>query len=248
MRATTWVLSLLLLAAGAAAEPVERLAIVDRAIAFHGGDLYRSSTTELDVCSKSGCFHVRARVDGGRYDYVVSGTSGRTELKVRSTNDGVEAWRDGRPVEIADDGQSYRDFAMARIYFCFLPYRLNDPSVFKEDLGIVDWNGRKLHKVKVTFTPGSSTDAGDQYLYWLDPDSGRVEQFAYSYHTGEAGLRFRRAIDHRRVGGILFFDQENFGVEGDGLSVDRIDPSYVEKSMRHVSTVRLENVRVEALR
>ncbi|MEM7354192.1 MAG: hypothetical protein AAF657_25535, partial [Acidobacteriota bacterium] len=41
-----------------AAEPVERLEIVDRAIAYHGGELYRTTATELDLCSKSGCFDI----------------------------------------------------------------------------------------------------------------------------------------------------------------------------------------------
>jgi hypothetical protein len=59
-------------------------------------------------------------------------------------------------------------------------------------------------------------------------------------------LRFRRATDHRRVGGILFFDQENLGAEGEGLRVDQIDPAFVAERMRHVSTIRLKNIRVVA--
>ncbi|MEE8523296.1 MAG: DUF6503 family protein [Thermoanaerobaculia bacterium] len=236
----------LLVAGPALAEPQprERLPIVDRAIAFHGGELYRSSTTELDLCSKSGCFHVRATIDGGRYEVTVAGKSGGRDVEVRMTNDSVEVRQDGEPVDVAGDEQRHRDFAMARVYFPFLPYRLNDPGVFKQDLGIVDWNGRRLHKVKVTFTLGSSTDADDEYMYWLDPDTGRVELFAYSYRSGGPGLRFRRAFGHRRIGGILFFDQENYGVEGGGLGVDDVGPSFVEEKMRRVSTVRLENIRV----
>ncbi len=229
-----------------AAEPVKRLPIVDQAIAFHGGDLYRHSTSELDICSKSGCFHLRVRVDGGAYDYRVEGDVRGGRLEVRSTNDTLEAWRDGEPVAIEPGKeQSYRDWAMARVYFPFLPFRLNDPSVLKQDLGPVDWQGRTLHRVKVTFEAESSTDAGDEYMYWLDPETGRVELLAYSYLTDDGGLRFRRAVNHRRVGGILFFDQENLGVEGEGLTVDRIDPAYVAAEMRHISTLRLQNIRVK---
>ena len=248
MRDWVHILSLagLLIAGPAMAEPqpAQRLPIVDRAIAFHGGDVYESSTTELDLCSKSGCFHVRSTVDGGRYEHTVSGKSRSQDVEVRITNDAVEVHQDGKPVDVRGDEQRRRDFVMARVYFAFLPYRLNDPGVFKRDLGIVDWEGRRLHKVKVTFTPGSSTDADDEYMYWLDPETGRVELFAYSYRSGGPGLRFRRAVGHRRIGGLLFFDQENYGVEGDGLRVDDIDPSFVDERMRHVSTVRLEEVRV----
>ncbi len=232
----------------AAPEPQARLDIVDRAIAYHGGDLYRHSQTELDVCSKSGCFHVTARVDGDRWAYTVSGKSGDSQLEVRSADDGLTVIRNGAE-EVVEPGdeQRRRDWAMARVYFCFLPFRLNDPSVLKQDLGIVDWDGRKLHKVKVTFEAGTSTDADDEYMYWFDPETARLELFAYSYDSGGGGLRFRRAVGHRRIGGILFFDQENLGADGPGLSVDAIDADYVRDKMRQVSTVRLERIRVEPL-
>jgi hypothetical protein len=244
----TAILSLPALPASAA-EPVERLEIVDKAIAFHGGELYRASETELDVCSLSGCFHVRALVDGDRFDYEVSGKAGRRERRVRWTGEELARWEDGAPAAVEPgDAQGLRDWVMARVYFAFLPYRLNDPSVFKEDLGRETWDGRELHKVKVTFAPGSSTDAEDEYLYWFDPESGRVEQFAYSFQGRPGGLRFRRAVNHRRVGGVLFSDQENLGVEGDKWRVDEITPSFVEGKMRTVSVVRFENVEVRPLR
>ncbi|MEM7585700.1 MAG: DUF6503 family protein [Acidobacteriota bacterium] len=227
-------------------EPVRRLEIVDRAIAFHGGDLYTSRATRLDLCSKSGCFQVDAAMDGDRFDYRVRRETEETRLEVRSTNETLEVWRDGVQVEIeAARAQGYRDWAMARVYFCFLPFRLNDPSVLKQDLGLVEWQGRKLHKVKVTFDAGSSTDASDEYVYWFDPESARLEYFAYSYDDNGGGLRFRRAVNHRRVGGILFFDQENLGSEDAELSVDALDAEVVHDRLRQISTVRLENIRVE---
>lgn len=227
---------------------VERLEIVDRAIEHHGGALYRHSATSLGVCSKSGCFDLWVKVDGDRTEYEVTGKVRAGERRVRATPERVEHWIDGEMVPVEPGGeQVLRDWAMARIYFPFLPYRLNDPSVFKQALGSETWDGRALDKVKVTFAAGSSTDADDQYMYWFDPETGRVEMLAYSFHTGDGGLRFRRATNHRRVGGILFFDQENLGADGPGLSVDQIDPAFVAERMRPISTVRLENIRVEPL-
>ncbi len=233
---------------GQDAVPQSRLEIVDRAIEHHGGEIYRHSETELDLCSKSGCFHVVARMDGDEWAYTVSGKSRGSHQEVISTHDRLTVWRDGSEVPVAADReQGFRDWAMARVYFCFLPFRLNDPSVLKQDLGLVDWDGRSLHKVKVTFEAGSSTDAGDQYMYWFDPETARLEYLAYSYDDNGGGLRFRRAVRHRRIGGLLFFDQENFGADGPGLSVDMIDAAFVRDSMRHVSTVRLEEIQVQPL-
>ena len=248
LRWLPWLLALVpAVALGESSAPL-RLAIVERSIEHHGGDLYRHSETALDLCSKSGCFQVVARVDGDRWAYTVTGKSGGSKRRVVSSHDALEVWRDGDTEAVpAEEEQRYRDWAMARVYFCFLPYRLGDPSVRQQDLGLVDWDGRQLHKVKVTFEPGSSTDAGDEYLYWFDPETARLEYLAYSYDDNGGGLRFRRAVNHRRVNGLLFFDQENHGANGPGLSVDDIDPDYVRDSMRHVSTVRLESIRVEPL-
>lgn len=230
-----------------AEDKVERLSIVDRAIEHHGGALSSGSVTELETCSLSGCSSVRATVDGGLFEYVVRGKVRDAERRVRATNDEVELWLDGRPVPVAGhEAQAMRDWAMARVYFAFLPYRLNDPGVWKEDLGLETWEGRDLHKVKVSFTPESSTHADDEYLYWFDPETAELVQFAYSYSTSNEGLRFRRLFNARRVGGILFADQENWGVEGPGLSVDLMTPEYVA-GLRRVSTVELRNVSVGPL-
>ncbi len=231
----------------ASVQPTARVPIVERSISYHGGERYEHSQTDLRMCSKSGCYDVQARVEGGLYRYDVTGTvSGRTR-RVQSSNDHVEMWVDGKATPIPSDRVSaVRDWAMARVYFCFLPFRLDDPSVHQEDLGLESWRGRALHKVKVTFAAGSSTDAEDEYLYWFDPETGRLEQLAYSFAGRPGGLRFRRATNYRRIGDILFFDQLNFGIEGDHYSVDQIDPTFIQQ-MDHVSTVELFDIKVEVL-
>lgn len=251
-RSTILTLMIALLALGCATtargEKVARLPIVDQAIAHHGGDRYTSSETSYESCSKSGCSQVRARVDGGVFSFTVEGPTANGPRRVHMTNDTTAVWLDGLPrVLDADLAQRRRDWAMQRVYFAFLPFRLNDPDVWKEDLGLETWGDRQLHRVRISFSPGSSTDADDTYAYWFDPETGAVVFFAYRYAGDPGGIRFRRAIDPRRVGGILFFDQENYGAEGDALGVDMITPSFAE-GLRLVSTVRFVNVVIEDLR
>lgn len=254
-RSTGWISSLLLIAALAvgsgqravSADDRERLEIVDRAIEFHGGARYLDSRTRLELCSKSGCYEVSATVQGGWYEHRVEGPYRGGVREVLIGNQRVLHWQNGKEMPVGPDDESrLRDWVMARVYFCFLPYRLGDDSVIQEDLGLERWAGRELHKVKVTFVPGSSTDAEDEFLYWFDPTSGRLEQFAYSFVGSPGGLRFRRPFNYRRIGGILFFDQANLGAAGDDLRVEQIDPEFVA-SMRRVSTIELENITVEAL-
>jgi hypothetical protein len=233
----------------AGGESVLRSPIVDRAIEYHGGSRFDAGRTTFDVCSKAGCATVVVEMNRGRFVYDVTAAAGAGKRRVRSTNDSVELWEQDRsvPIEGTRRSQQLRDWAMERVYFNFLPYRLNDPSVYKEDLGEESWGGRALHKIKVTFEPGSSTSASDEFLYWFDPDTARLELFAYSYDVNGGGLRFRRLFNYRRVGGILFFDQQNWGVEGADLSVDLVTEEFVDASMRRVSTVEVRNIGVEAL-
>ena len=223
----------------------QRADIVDRAIEYHGGDRFRESRTQLELCSKPGCYEVSAAIQGGLYEFRVRGPYRGGERVVLVTNDRVRHWQDELEVEVPPDRRAaLRDWAMGRVYFCFLPFRLNDDSVIKEDLGLEEWSGRNLHKVKVTFAPGTSTDSEDQFLYWFDPSSGRLEQFAYSFVGRPGGLRFRQLSNFRRVGGLLFFDQENWGAAGDALTVDEISPAFVA-TMEKISSVELRNIQVD---
>jgi hypothetical protein len=167
-------------------------------------------------------------------------------------------WEGGaaKPVPPEDEARRRR-FVSARVYFAFLPYRLNDPGVEKLDFGIVDWEGRRLHKVRIRFGGGPRAAGGDEgaetaqtsdeYMYWLDPESGEVVYFAYDFVGEPNGIRFRRAFNPRRIGGILFFDQENLGLDGDGLDVGAIDPRFVAERLKPISKVELSRIEVRPI-
>ena len=135
-----------------------------------------------------------------------------------------------------------------RMYFLFLPYKLNDPGTFKEDQGLEEWNGRQLHRVRVTFAAGSSDGADSAYVYWFDPETARLEQFAYDYSDG-TGLRFRTLRNYRRVGGLLFYDADNYGLNtrDGGLTVDDVTPAYAAAELPLVSRIEHRDVDVERL-
>ena len=224
------------------------LPILDKAIEFHGGALYEHSVTSLTISSLSGTFDIVARIDGGLFDYTVTGKVGtdpQIERRVRLTNTTVQRWDDGVEVELDEQtAQQARNFVNARVFFPFLPHSLAGVDAFQEDLGLETWTGRSLHKVKVTFRAGTSTDAGDSYIFWFDPESGRVEQFGYDF---AGGLRFRQATEFTRAGGMLFSDQENYAIDGERIPVDVLTPEYVDENMELLSVVKISNISVEPL-
>jgi hypothetical protein len=231
-------------AAVARAEGVESVQeLVDRSIALHGGELFGRSETSLRISSLSGTFSLTSRVNDGLFDHRVERGHGEEKHVVRVTNDGVSLIAGSHESAVSgEEAERLRSFVFARIYFPFLPYRLNDPGVRKFDQGLESWDGRALRRVKVTFEKGE----GDEYLFWFDPKSARLERFAYSFQTGKGGIRFRRAANFRRVGGILFYDTENFGLSGKGLSVDTISPSRLA-DMERISMVEVGDIRVRRL-
>ncbi len=237
-----------------AEEPRELPPIVAKAIELHGGDRYESTESAFDIASRSGTFRVEVRRDGGLYRQVVEADTPEGRRRVTVTNDAVELSIDGRTRPVPEsEAQRWRDHVAARVWFPYLPYGLAGDGVYTHDLGLEEWplpageGTRELHKVKVTFQPGSSTEADDEYLFWFDPETGRLEQLAYSF---DGGLRFRTAKSFRRVGGILFADHENHGIdfeEGESRSVDEITPAMVKEEMEHISTVELRGIDVREI-
>ncbi|MCY4074173.1 MAG: hypothetical protein OXH04_01940 [Acidobacteria bacterium] len=221
--------------------------IVARSIAYHGGPLYASSRMSMTITSLSGSFGIEAMRDGGSFEYIVTNPArgDRPERRVRLTNDGVTEWIGGVESELdAEAERRATAFVNARVFFPLLPYTLNGGDIHFEDRGLDRWAGRDLHRVRVSFTPGTSNDADDAYTFWFDPETGRVEQFGYDFDNG---LRFRRATSFERVNGVLFSDQDNYAVDGGKIPVDTLTPDYVVGNMRLLSEVRISDVTVEPL-
>ncbi|MCY3931167.1 MAG: hypothetical protein OXH70_05580 [Acidobacteria bacterium] len=227
----------------------DRLDIVDRAIEHHGGELFEHSRVRLTVASRSGSFDVDSTTDGDRFEYVIRASAGDDQREYRRDNAALEVTESGESMDM-DEREQVRaeSYVNQRMYFLFLPYKLNDPGTFKEDQGLEEWNGRQLHRVRVTFEPDSSAGADSAYIYWFDPETARLEQFAYDYSAG-TGLRFRTLRNYRRIGGLLFYDADNYGLNtpDGGLTVDDITPAYVEEELPLVSRVELRDVDVESL-
>jgi hypothetical protein len=233
------------------AAPSAHHSLVERAVAYHGGDRYEASETTMTITSANGSFDLRVRRQAGLYEIEVTGAmADGTPRRAVLTNDTVREWRGGVELALDEEGAARaRRFVQARVWFPFLPYGLLGEAVRHEDQGHERWGEQTLRRVKVTFAAVPGEKPPDEYAFWLDPETGRVEQYAYAYDQGtpQAGLRFRPARGHRRVGGLLFFDVDNLGVDGRAdLSVDLVDPAFVG-GLEAISAVALSAIEVRAL-
>ncbi len=217
--------------------------IVGRALQFHGSEMLEQSNVSLTVTSKSGSFGVIAQ-PGPVFDYTIFSGSSDNSVVTRHTNKPGEpeltVTEGDQPVEISDP-QVTRDFVSARMYFLFFPYRLLDPDTTLTDLGMETWGSRELHKVRLTFASGTSTNADQGFLFWFDPETAQLQQFAYTF---DGGVRFRKMVNARRVAGVLIADHENYAHD-ENVSVNVVTPEFAS-GMKLLSTVALSDVSITA--
>ena len=224
-----------------ASDPNGAQGIVDRAIELHGGDLYESTVTEFDFRD----FSFEVVRDGGRFEYTraYSDTSG--QIVEIMTNDGFSRTADGEPYEMTEREWSiWTEQVNANVYFTFLPYKLNDPPVIKKLLEPVTIEGEPYNTVEVTFEQeGGGRDWEDRFLFWFHQVDGTMDYFSYFY-TLRGTSRFRKLINEREIGGIVFADHLNYNA--DTLAYDlELAPEWFEAGkLQLASEVILENITV----
>lgn len=217
--------------------------IVSKALSFHGEEVFQTSSISMTITSLSGSFKIYSARERGDFEYTI--TDPRSKRRVTLSNTLVQEWHDGKKLQLDQEGERLaRAFVDARVFFPLLPFTLRGSDVHFKDLGLDNWNGRNFHKVKVFFTPDTSNDADDNYMFWFDPDTGRIEQFGYDFN---GGLRYRKAVEFIRAGNVLFSNQENYGIDGGRVPVETLSPSYVDEKMRLISSVELSNISVNPL-
>lgn len=225
-------------------ESVAPITPIERAISAHGMD-------KLDSVSMSFTFRDRdygIERNYGAYTYTRTYTDTLDRRIVDTlTNDAFVRLIDGqRAVLNAEDSMAFANSLNSVRYFVMLPYTLRDPAVQRTDLGEVTIDGQAYDRVKVTFAAaGGGQDHEDIYHYFFNKDNGELDYLAYSFDVNDGGLRFRKAINKRRVGGVLLQDYINYGVNGDDRDIDRVVEKFVAGELPELSLIENEAVRVE---
>jgi hypothetical protein len=218
--------------------------VVDKAIDTHGGKAFESFFLEFDFRDR----HYTAARDGGFFEYTREFTDTTGRIKDVLSNDGFVRYRNDAPVEISDERKAaFTRSVNSVIYFMLLPFQLNDDAVNKKWLGETTIRGESYQVIQVTFDKaGGGEDHEDVFRYWFHSEKNTMDYFAYSYKTEGGGIRFREAINPRRVGGILIQDYINFRPEDESLPIDSLEPMFLAGRLRKLSEIRLENVRVKS--
>ena len=105
--------------------------------------------------------------------------------------------------------------------------------------------GRSYHKFNITFDQeGGGTDFEDEFIYWFDATDYSLDYLAYLFHVNGGGIRFRKAINQRRVAGVLFNDYINYKADHNQLKVADTDHAFEAGKLEELSQILLDNIAV----
>jgi len=160
-------------------------------------------------------------------------------------NNGFERYIDEKQVMLADTTAAKLSASVNSVhYFAILPHGLNDAAVNKQLIGKVTIKDVPYYKIKVTFNEeGGGEDFEDEFIYWIQTKTFKVDYLAYSYQEEDGvGFRFREAFNERYVAGLRFVDYNNYKSEAEGVSVEDLDDLFEKQQLKLLSKIKLENI------
>ncbi len=183
--------------------------IINQAIIAHGQHLFENSTLSFLFRDKQ----YTARRSDAEYIYTRSFKDGSAiieDILINSTD--FSRKKNGISIEIEKEwANKYSRSINSVLYFFQLPYLLNDPAVKKTYQGVRQIKDKDYNQIKVSFqVENGGDDFNDEYLYWINVNNFEIDYFAYNYVTDGGGVRFRSAINKRRVHGLLIQDYINY--------------------------------------
>jgi hypothetical protein len=133
-------------------------------------------------------------------------------------------------------------------YFSVLPYGLNDNAVHEKRLPSSTIKGKDYYKIEVTFSEnGGGGDFEDVFIYWIGKKDFLVDYLAYSYHTNDAGKRFRALKEQSTKNGIRFANYDNYKPINKSTSLTDLDKAFEANQLQKISEIILEDIKVDVL-
>lgn len=222
--------------------PEEQL--LKQTIAAHGAENLNMANVSFDFRD----YHYDFDLNNGLYIYTRSITDSlgiKTEDRLK--NEGFERLVDGKTAIVADSMVvKYSNSINSVAYFFLLPETLNGPAAMLEVLGKTVIQDKNYQTLKVTFSQnGGGEDFQDEYRYWINEETNEIDFLAYNYETNGGGIRFREAINKRKVNGVLVADYKNYGFETLDHKLDELPMLWSENKIPLLSVIENKNVEIE---
>ena len=206
------------------------------------------NTNEIDITFDFRAYHYEFfRKD---YNFTYARTTIKDDKKIRdelSSTKGLKRFIDSVPESLTDSlAMVYSNSLNSVMYFFQLPKPLLDGAVHSELLGEIKIQEATYWTIKVSFSEeGGGEDYQDEYRYWINQDTYEIDYLAYNYNTEGGGIRFRKAINKKRVKGILFQDYQNFSPSNKFEPLDSLPQIYEDGLLSQISLIENKNIIVQ---
>jgi hypothetical protein len=218
--------------------------IISAVIEKAGGEKYKKAEIEFTFRNNK---YTSTR-NNGKYEYTrtITDSTGTTYYDVLN-NDGFTRYHKDKEVKLSDSLKGvYSESVNAVHYFVQLPFGLNDDAVIKELVGQDTIDNKVYQEIKVTFEQeGGGVDHEDVYMYWVEKDDLTIDYLAYRFFVNDGGIRFRKAVNPREVGGIRFVDYENYKTDELSTPLEKLDDLFQKGQLTKVSQIENEILKVE---
>ena len=206
------------------------------------------NTNEIDITFDFRAYHYEFfRKD---YNFTYARTTIKDDKKIRdelSSTKGLKRFIDSVPESLTDSlAMVYSNSLNSVMYFFQLPKPLLDGAVHSELLDEIKIEGATYWTIKVYFSEeGGGEDYQDEYRYWINQDTYEIDYLAYNYTTEGGGIRFRKAINKKRVKGILFQNYQNFSPSNNFELLDSLPQIYEDGLLSQISLIENKNIIVQ---
>lgn len=217
--------------------------IIMQAIEKAGGERYDKAVIDFQFREN---FYTSRRKDGV-FELTRLRKDSLGEIKDVLNNDGIRSFREDREVTMHDTiSAAIAESVNAVHYFVQLPFGLQDEAVITELVGEDTIANKVYHEVKVTFEQqGGGVDHEDVYMYWIEKEDYTVDYLAYRFFVNDGGIRFRKAVNPRNVGGIRFVDYENYKTDELSTPLEQLDDLFQKGQLTKVSQIENDILKVE---
>lgn len=213
--------------------------LLAKMVAAHGSERYDTAHYSFTFRNKAYTFQNSKR--GVTYT-VASSKDGNVTIDWLENGKLTRAVN-GIPVELTEKQIATGIEALnSVIYFATLPHKLLDPAVNLEKRDDVTIKDQAYEVLKVHFDEkGGGTDHDDNFMYWVNQSTGRIDYLAYDYRTNGGGVRFRSAYNQRVIDGVLFQDYVNYKAAL-GTALADLPTLYEQGKLEELSKIETEDV------
>jgi hypothetical protein len=147
----------------------------------------------------------------------------------------------------AEEADAYASSVNSVLYFFRIPDVLDDPGAIAHYEGTADIEDEPYFAVEITFqAEGGGEDYQDIFMYWIHQSHKTIDYMAYSYLTEGGGVRFRKSINRRRVGGVWVQDYINYKAPK-GTLLSSLPDLFESGHLEEVSRIINKDVRIERI-